>query len=167
MNSKYKKHLVFFWYSLVMVLIFSVFIWLGQFSSFQKFVNTMEQGLFDFRQNIISAKKEANSEIVILAIDDATYEYIMSNYGSWPITRDVWSKMTNAIEKAKPKYLIFDMLFLMPNLKDMDGDIAFVESVKNNDNIYLSMNFDNYSDEIRKSPVLEEKLKLKKAIMSE
>ena len=45
----------------------------------------------------------------------------------------------NALEIAKAKYLIFDLLFLKPNLNDIEGDKKFIRQIKNNNNIYLSM----------------------------
>ncbi len=155
-----KKYLLYVLYALIVALLFGFLIWLGHFKAFQEFTSKVEQSSFDLRQNIISKYKKANTDIVILAVDDATYEYIMDKYGSWPISRQVWSEVINSVEKVKPKFLIFDLLFVKPNLNDVQADKNFVNAVENNKNVYLSMNFDNYSDDIRKSKDLDEKLRL-------
>ncbi len=161
MKEKYIKLLTYVVYTLIVVGIFVLLIWLGRFDSFRNFMDKIESTSFDLRQSIISKYKKPNKDILIIAIDDATYEYVMDKYGSWPISRSVWADTVNFVELGKPKNIIFDLLFIKSNLSDIKSDIAFSNSIKDNDNIYLSMNFDNYNDKIRMSPVFEDKLKLK------
>ena len=158
--SNSKKFLIYIIYAMIVAMLFGLILWLGHFKVFQEFITKVEQNSFDLRQSIISKYKKANNDIVILAVDDATYEYIMDKYGSWPISRQIWSETVEGIEIAQPKFIIFDLLFVKPNLNDIKADKSFINAVKNNKNIYLSMNFDNYSDEIRKSKQLDDKLKL-------
>ncbi len=159
-NKMKNSKLTYIIYTIIVILLFGCLIALGHLSKFQEFITKIEQNSFDLRQNLIVKYKTPNKDIIILAVDDATYEYIMDKYGSWPISRQIWSDVTNSIEKANPKYIIFDMLFVKPNLFDKEADKNFINTIKNNKNIYLSMNFDNYSDEIRKSKNLDDKLKL-------
>lgn len=160
MKEKHKKSLMYLGYTLIVLLIFFFFGWLGHFGTFKTFITSIEQSTFDLRQILITKYKKPNKDIVILAVDGATYEYIMDKYGYWPISRQVWADVVNGIEKTNPKYIIFDMLFVKPNLADIQADNAFVQSVKNNNNVYLSMNFDNYEDAIRQSQNLNPKFKL-------
>ena len=155
------KKLTYIIYTIIIALLFGLLFWLGHFAKFQEFITKTEQNTFDLRQNLIFKNKKPNKDIIILAADDATYEYIMDKYGSWPITRQVWSDIVNSIEKVNPKYIIFDLLFVKSNLYDKKADNNFINTVKNNKNIFLSMNFDNYSDDIRQSKILDDKLKLK------
>ena len=161
MKKDYKQKLFYALYGLIIVLLFVLLFWLGHFTIFKNLIDKIEQNSFDIRQTIISSGKENNKDIVILAIDDETYEYIMDKYGSWPISRKTWSDIINTIEIANPKYIVFDLLFLKPNLKDIEGDKALINSVKKYQNVFLSMNFDNYSEDIRKSPEYKDSLKLK------
>ncbi|MBR3604744.1 MAG: diguanylate cyclase [Candidatus Gastranaerophilales bacterium] len=160
MKEQHKKILSYVIYSFLMIVLFVAFVWLGKFEHFQDFITKIEASSFDLRQTIVSKYKKANSNIVIIAVDDATYEYIMDKYGTWPISRKVWSDVIENVEQAKPQNIIFDMLFLKPDLNNIEADKAFIESVKNNENVYLSMNFDYYDDRVRKSPILEDKFKL-------
>ena len=160
MDSKYKKGLSYAIYVLIFVFLFVGLYFFGKFKLFDDFISGIEQISFDVRQSIISKYKIPNKDIVIVAVDDATYEYIMDKYGSWPVSRSVWAQTVDFIEKGKPKNIAFDLLFLKPVLNDKMADKAFVDVVKKYDNVYLSMNFDNYNDKIRKSPILDDKFKL-------
>ena len=161
MNEKQKKTVLYVIYAAIVFLIFAFLVWLGHFNVFQQFVTRVENSSFDLRQTMILPHKKANPDIVVLTVDDETYEYIMDKYGSWPISRRVWADVINALETARPKYIIFDMLFIKPNLADTAADKYFVDTVRNNKNVYLSMNFDNYSEDTRKAVDLNDKFKLK------
>ena len=160
MKEENKKRLTYVLYAFIIFALFGFLIWLGHFCAFQDFITKIEQSSFDLRQTILSKYKKPNKDIVILSVDDASYEYIMDKYGSWPISRKIWADTINFLEQAKPKNIIMDLLFVKANLNDIDSDNALVNSIKNNDNIFLSMNFDNYNDEIRKSPTIDDKFKL-------
>lgn len=154
------KYILYALSAVIVALIFSLIIWLGHFGAFVDFITKIENSSFDLRQSLIAGQKTASKDIVVLSVDDATYEYIMDKHGSWPISRQVWADTINSIEEVNPKYIIFDLLFLKPNLSDTKADSALVEAVKNNDNVILSMNFDNFSDDIRKSPEIDKKFRL-------
>ncbi len=155
-----RNKLTYFIYLLIIVCVFSFLFWIGHFKGAQDLYNKIEQSSFDVRQNFISNYKKPNKDIVILAIDNATYEYIMDKYGQWPITRGVWGNIIEQIEKANPKAIAFDLLFIKPNLKEPKGDLALVQSVKKYQNVYLPMTFDYYSADIRTPSVLDDKFKL-------
>ena len=131
MNNS-KKFLIYIIYAMIVSMLFGLILWLGHFKVFQEFITKVEQNSFDLRQSIISKYKKANNDIVILAVDDATYEYIMDKYGSWPISRQIWSETVEGIEIAQPKFIIFDLLFVKPNLNDIKADKSFINAVKNN-----------------------------------
>ncbi len=160
MNYNRKEILSYIIYGFILVLIFVFFIWCGQIDSIKKFLIKTESNLFDIRQSIVSGYKKPDTDIVILDVDDATYEYIMNKYGSWPISRDVWADVINNVSKVNAKYIIFDMLFLKPNLLNRKGDEKFADAVKKHKNVYISMSFDNYSEKIRKPPTIQDSVKL-------
>ena len=85
----------------------------------------------------------------------------MDKIGTWPISRYAWANTIAALEFVNPKFIIFDMLFLKPNLYDLQSDNIFTGTVAQFNNVYLSMNFDNYSEEVRKPVSLNEKFRLK------
>ena len=161
MKEKNKKVLIYFVYALIVFFIFGFLTWLGHYEAFREFITKIENSSFDLRQTIISRYKKPNKDIVILAIDDASYEYIMDKVGTWPISRLAWANTIMALEYVNPRCIIFDMLFLKPNLYDIESDNALASAVAQFNNIYLSMNFDNYTQDVRKPPEIDEKFRLK------
>ena len=157
MNKK-KKIFDFLVYILIFIFVFGFIIYIGRRSAFGKFVSSVENKTFDIRQNIILARKKNNNEIVIITVDDPSYEYITEKFGTWPVPRAFWAKLINGLEIAKPKFIVFDLLFTKRLEAPDKGDKELIEAVKNNDNVYLSMNFDNYPSQIRKPPILPKSL---------
>ena len=124
------------------------------------FIDSIENKTFDLRQSIMinEGSKKANKDIVIIAIDDATYEYILGKYGEWPLPRDIYANIINYLEKQSPRAIAFDMMFVK-SLKSVNkADEALIKTFKKYNNIFTSMNFDNQSADLREPPVLPEKL---------
>ncbi|HIT92209.1 MAG TPA: diguanylate cyclase, partial [Candidatus Stercorousia faecigallinarum] len=115
---------------------------------------------FDLRQSILinEGSKKANKDIVIVAIDDATYEYILDSYGEWPLPRDTYAKIINYLEKQSPRAIAFDLMFVKSLKSKTQADEELVKTFKKYNNLYTSMNFDNQSEDLRIPPELPEKL---------
>lgn len=159
--AKKNKILEYSLYALSIVLIFAFLIWMAHFDAFRSFLTKIESSSFDLRQNIVAKYKKPSKDIVILAIDDQSYEYIMNKYGEWPTPRNVWAKVINGLEIANTKSIVFDLLFMKPNTVNPASDNALVEAVEQyKNNVFLSMNFDNYSSEVRIPPILPSKIQL-------
>lgn len=151
-----KKVLYILWISVfALLLCFSV-----KNGSFVSFINSMENRTFDIRQNVIakSGVREHNKDIVIVAIDDASYEYILDHYGEWPLRRDMYAKMVDYIESQQPKTVAFDLMFVKSMKSAISADNSLVEVFKKYDNVYTSMNLDNQPEDLRKTQQLPDKL---------
>ena len=124
------------------------------------FIDSIENKTFDLRQSIMinEGSKNANKDIVIIAIDDATYEYILGKYGEWPLPRDIYANIINYLEKQSPRAIAFDMMFVKSLKSENKADEALIKTFKKYNNIFTSMNFDNQSADLREPPVLPEKL---------
>ena len=157
MNKK-KKFFNIIIYFLAFILVFGFVIYAGRFNAFGKFISGIENKTFDIRQNFMLPHKKNNNDIVIIAVDDPSYEYITENFGTWPVPRSFWAKLIKGLEKANPKFIAFDLLFTKRLDTPDKGDLELIEAVKNNKNVYLSMNFDNYPPQIRKPPILPRRL---------
>jgi diguanylate cyclase (GGDEF)-like protein len=151
-----KKFLYTLWISVFAILLFCSF----KNGSFLSFLNSMENRTFDIRQSLIanSGMRHHNPDIVIVAIDDASYEYILDNYGEWPLRRDMYAKMVNYIEEQKPQSIAFDLMFVKSIKSEKSADDALVDVFKKYDNVYTAMNLDNQPQDLRVSPKLPEKL---------
>lgn len=126
------------------------------------FIDSVENRTFDLRQTIMinEGAKKASKDIVIVAIDDATYEYILDTYGEWPLPRDIYANMINYLEKQSPRAIAFDLMFVKSIKSKNLADEALINAFKKYDNIYTSMNFDNQSEDLRTPPEFSDKLKL-------
>ncbi len=154
-----KKFLYILW-----VLVFALLLFFSlKNGSFTAFVNSMENRTFDIRQSILvnSGVRQHNKDIVIVAIDDASYEYILDNYGEWPLRRDIYAKMVDYIEAQKPKSIAFDFMFVKSMKSSADADNALIGIFKKYDNVFTGMNLDDQPEDLRVPPVLPEKLAIK------
>ena len=145
------------------VIIFIVFAFLIlKNANLSTFINSVENRTFDLRQSIMinEGAKKASDDIVIVAIDDATYEYILDTYGEWPLPRDIYANVINYLEKQSPRAIAFDLMFVKSLKSKNSADEALINTFKKYDNIYASMNFDNQSEDLRTPPNLPDKLKL-------
>ena len=132
-----KKFLYTLWISVfAVILFFSV-----KNGSFATFVNSMENRTFDIRQSLIvnSGVRQHNKDIVIVAIDDASYEYILDNYGEWPLRRDMYAKMVDYIEAQSPKSIAFDFMFVKSMKSDANADNALINIFNDDSFINLYM----------------------------
>ena len=148
----------------------SYFIWLVIFctvafvtlkiANISDFIDVIESRTFDLRQNVLinNHAKAHNDNIVIVAIDDASYEYILDNYGEWPLTRDVYAKLVDYLEAQHPQSVAFDLMFVKSMKSLPQADLALVNSFKKYDNLYTAMNFDNQLEDLRIPPTLPKKL---------
>ena len=146
-----KKILYGLW---IIVLVFVVF------SGLRNFINSMENSTFDIRQKMLvnSGIRVHNPNIVIVAIDDTSYEYILEKYGEWPLRRDMYAKMADYIEAQKPKSIAFDLMFVKSIKSDEASENALIEIFKKYDNVFTAMNLDDQPASLRTPPILPEKL---------
>lgn len=153
-----KKFLYILW---ILVLGFLIIFGLKN-GSYKTFISSMENRSFDIRQSYISSigLREHNKNIVIVAIDDASYEYILEKYGEWPLDRSVYAKLTDYIEAQSPKSIAFDLMFVKSVKSSANSDKALIDIFKKYDNVYTAMNLDNQEVDLRKPAILPEKLAL-------
>lgn len=153
-----KKILYTIWFLLfILTIVVSV-----KNTNFNTFISMIENRTFDLRQNVMikGNSKQADENIVIIAIDDATYEYILDQYGEWPIPRDVYAKLVDYIENQNPKSIAFDLMFVKSMKSNPAADNMLVDVMKKYDNVFVAMNLDNQSPDLRTPPVLPEKLSI-------
>lgn len=151
-----KKLLYFIWLVIFCTVAFVTL----KIANISDFIDVIESRTFDLRQNVLinNHAKAHNDNIVIVAIDDASYEYILDNYGEWPLTRDVYAKLVDYLEAQHPQSVAFDLMFVKSMKSLPQADLVLVNSFKKYDNLYTAMNFDNQPEDLRIPPTLPEKL---------
>lgn len=130
--------------------------------NYKTFISSMENRSFDIRQDYISSAglRKHNNNIIIIAIDDASYEYILEKYGEWPLDRSVYAKLTDYIESQSPKSIAFDLMFVKSIKSSSNSDEALIDIFKKYDNVYTAMNLDNQDQDLRKGTILPDKLSI-------
>lgn len=124
------------------------------------FFNDSENKSFDYRQSLLVKHHHLKpcKDIVVVAIDDGSYEYILDRYGEWPISRDVYAGIIDRIEKDNPKAIIFDLMFIKSFKSNPAADKKLAEAMSKYPNIYTAINFDNQAFDIRTPVELPERL---------
>ncbi len=118
----------------------------------------MENSTFDIRQKVLTNSGVRKHNIV--AVDDASYEYILDHYGEWPLRRDVYAKMVDYIEAQNPKSIAFDIMFVKSMKSENSADETLINIFKKYDNVYTAMNLDDQPNDLRTPPKLPKKLSL-------
>lgn len=150
-------------YGLAFLLTLAAFFLIVQTTAMNTFFNSLEDKTFDLRQSILAKSdyKKPNKDIVLVTIDDASYEYLLDKYGEWPIPRDVYAKFINYIEQQKPAAIAFDLMFVKSIKSKNQADMLLSNAINQNRNVYTSMNLDNESFDLRKPVKLPKDLTVK------
>lgn len=159
---KSKNAKIYLTYGLSFFVTVLAFFLILQIPNFNDFFNSIENRTFDLRQSILanSNYKKTSKDIVLVTIDDASYEYLLEKYGEWPIPRNVYADFINYVEKQKPAAIAFDLMFVKSIKSKHNADMALVNAIKQNKNVYTSMNLDNQPFDVRKPITLPKKLSI-------
>jgi len=147
-------------YSIWLVLFFATVFFSIRSANFNSFIDMIENRAFDLRQNVLvnSNTKTPSKDIAIVAIDEATYEYILDHYGEWPLPRDVYVQLINYLQTQNPKIIAFDLMFVKSFKSANEADKALIEAFKTHKNVYTAMNLDNQDSDLREPPHLPDSL---------
>ena len=161
-NLLNKKMKVFFLSLVLFAAILSAIVIFVKNTGINEFITSMENSSFDLRQKVLASSKnnKVNKDIVILTIDDASYEYLHEKYGEWPLSRSVYAKLVNYLEKQNPKVIAFDLMFVKPMKNAPQDDEMLVKAITSNNNIFTAMNFDDQEADVRTPIDLDNKLKV-------
>ena len=151
------KRILYILWASIFVILFLISVESGSFLSF---IHSMENNTFDIRQKVITNSKvhKHNKDIVIIAADDTSYEYVLERYGEWPLRRDAYAQMVEYIETQNPQAIIFDMMFVKSMRSNADADNALIKIFQEYDNVYTGMNLDDQPSALREPPELPDKL---------
>lgn len=125
------------------------------------FVEGIENKTFDLRQSVTAKHRTPSDKIVIITIDDASYEYALDNIGEWPLPRGLYADVVNFVETQNPKLIAFDMLFVKSAKNNALEDRKLAAVFKKYNNVFTAMNFDYQSEDLRIAQDLPEKLEIK------
>lgn len=154
-----KKARTYLGYGFLFFVAVAFIVYFVQIAQIRNFLASMENRSFDLRQSFLadSGMKKTSKDIVIVTIDDASYEYLLGKYGEWPIPRDIYANFINYVEKQKPAAIAFDLMFIKSIKSKNNADSALVNAIKQHHNVYASMNFDDIAADVRKPIELPKK----------
>lgn len=147
-------------YFLITASILFAMLLLANNSMIASFFKDAENKSFDYRQSLLVKHKhlKPSKDIVIVVVDDGSYEYVLDRYGEWPISRAVYAKIVDRIEQDKPKAVIFDLMFIKSFKTDAKADSLLANTMAKYRNVYTAINFDNQSADVRTPVVLPERM---------
>lgn len=159
-NSKTFKNYLGYGFAFLATFVFIILF--VQNTRIDDFIVSMENKTFDLRQKVIanSNYKTPSKDIVIVTVDDASYEYLLEKYGEWPIPRNIYADLINYVEKQKPSVIAFDLMFVKSIKSKTQADQALVNAIKRYDNVFAAMNFDYQKFDVRKPPKLDKKFRV-------
>jgi len=91
----------------------------------------LENRSSDWRVNATLDPSKADPDIVIIDIDNNTFQSLTDALGRWPWTRQIWTQVLNYIAPGKPKLILFDILFPGEEPKVDPGFAAAIRSAGN------------------------------------
>jgi len=108
------------------------------------FMQEIEYKLTDQRFRLVPIPEKADSNVVIVAIDDSSLEYFNANGISWPWPRSFYAHMVDYFTVSGAKAVIFDMQFYEPDIdreetyaSETDG--AFAAAIRENGNVLIGV----------------------------
>ncbi|MBN1948490.1 MAG: adenylate/guanylate cyclase domain-containing protein, partial [Candidatus Cloacimonetes bacterium] len=108
------------------------------------FLREMELKLVDYRFRLVPIPERADSNVVIIAIDDGSLRYFRDNGISWPWPRDFYGYLVDYFTIGGAAAVLFDMQFYEPDIdreetyaEETDG--AFADAIAANGNVFLGV----------------------------
>lgn len=158
---KDKTFLKYILYSIYILITVGVLFSLLRQNDIRNFFSTIENKTFDVRQSILAPYKKVNKDIVIISVDEESYEYLLGKYGEWPISRSIYADMITYLEKQKPAAVAFDLMFVKSLKSSDNADNKLAKNIAKYDNVFTSINFDNQAFDLRQPVDLPDYLKAK------
>ena len=107
------------------------------------FLRTLELKTLDLRFRLLGDQGVASTDIVLVAIDDASLKTLEPAVGRWPWPREAHSVLLSYLNRAGARLVVFDLLFLERDLQNPGGDEAFGEATAQAGNVVHSIHLGN------------------------
>ena len=97
----------------------------------------MRDKAFDFMVKHRVFQASADSDIVIVDINEASLAAFSKEYGRWPWPRQVLGEFVENINAQKPKAIVFDIVFSDADIYNADSDAYFNEVISAANNTFF------------------------------
>lgn len=98
----------------------------------------LESGTYDARVRL-TAQPTADPDIVIIDVDDASFDAMKQKGWRWPWTRRAWAATVRHIAPGKPRAIVFDVIFGGRESEAVDNE--FAAEMKSAGNVVLAYTF--------------------------
>lgn len=111
----------------------------GYLTQIRYFNDNLQSAVYDFV--ITGAPAKVKNQVTLIALDDATVD----KYGRWPLPRQAYVDLLNALKPMNAKAIGFDIAFYDASDKP-EQDAAFGAAIRDLGNVYLAMQGVGVSD---------------------
>jgi len=84
-------------------------------------------------------KPQADNQILIVDVNEASLAAMAKDYGRWPWPRQVFGEFVENLQAQKPTAIVFDILFSDPDMYNADSDVYFNDVIAATDNTFFPM----------------------------
>ncbi|HVO81811.1 MAG TPA: adenylate/guanylate cyclase domain-containing protein [Terriglobales bacterium] len=120
----------------------------------------LEDGSYDARMRWTAPAHGADPDILIIDIDNASFDVLNDKLGRWPWTRQVWAELVRYMNQGKPRVISLDAIFAGSETPEVDAQ--FAEVMKAAGNVVIGYSFSptkmevvDQSEKARKSSQLQ------------
>ena len=104
-----------------------------------RYMNGVSNSAFDLLMRNRLSVPAPDPDIVILDINEPSLAAMAADYGRWPWPRQVLGEMVEAIERQRPKAIVFDILLSDADVFNPDSEAAFDQTIAKYDNLFFPM----------------------------
>ncbi|MBR6163041.1 diguanylate cyclase [bacterium] len=120
-------------------------------------ITTTEAKTFDLRQRYLSNFRKPSDEIIIICVDNHSFEYMTKKFGYWPMPRSVYTDMIEYVMKQNPRVFGIDIQFTGEWTNRPQDDINLARAFEKYDNIFSALYFDDAPSSKRTPQNISEK----------
>ncbi len=102
-------------------------------------VQFLEDGSYDARVRWTVRPNSVDPNIVIIDIDNASFDVLNEKLGRWPWTRQVWAELVRYVSHGKPRAIALDAIFAGTETPEVDAQ--FAEVMKSAGNVVIGYSF--------------------------
>jgi len=115
----------------------------------------LENRSFDLRVRWLPPRQPPPADIVIVDIDNPTFDQFSRVVGRWPWTRLLWTDLVQFIHQGQPRAIVFDAVF--SGREDEEVDREFASALREAGNVVLAYDFVAYTAERVRNTGAEER----------
>ncbi|MEX2282767.1 MAG: adenylate/guanylate cyclase domain-containing protein [Gemmatimonadota bacterium] len=109
-------------------------------------LESIELKTLDARFRALSDPADADSNIVIIDVDNLSLDLTRNTLGRFPWQREVWAMVTDFVTAGGARAIAFDFMFAEPDWTDPGSDGAFVEAAARAGTLVQSLSFQRITD---------------------